>query len=108
MGTEAFAMILLLVGLLVYFLPIVIVALRDVEGRAAGGIVLTNLFLGWTLIGWLIAFIWACGAESRMKRKRAARNRAAILVARANRKSSRSMANSSSGPRTYGATDHVS
>ena len=32
MDTEAFAMILLLAGLLAYLLPMVIVALRDVQG----------------------------------------------------------------------------
>jgi Superinfection immunity protein len=85
MDTEAFAMILLLAGLLVYLLPMVIVALRDVQGRAAGGIALINLFLGWTLIGWLVAFVWACGAEGRVKRKQAAGNQAAILAALANR-----------------------
>ena len=76
----------LLAGLLVYFVPMVIVALRDVHGRAAGSIVLINLFLGWTLIGWLVAFIWACRAERRVKRKRAARHQAAILAAPVNRR----------------------
>jgi hypothetical protein len=95
MDTEAFAMILLLAGLLVYLLPMIIVALRDVQGGAAGGVVLINLLIGWTLIGWLVAFIWACRVESPVRRKRAARNRAAIPVAGANRKPSRSMANPS-------------
>ena len=86
MDTEAFAMTFLLAGLLVYVVPMVIVALRDVHGRAAGGIVLISLFLGWTLIGWLVALVWACRAERRVKRKRAAHNQAAILAAPVNRK----------------------
>jgi hypothetical protein len=86
MDTEAFAMILLLAGLLVYLLPMVIVALRDVQGGAAGGIALINLFLGWTLIGWLVAFVWAFGAEGRVKRDRLRANQAAILAALANRR----------------------
>jgi hypothetical protein len=85
MNTDAFAMILLLAGLLIYLLPMIIVALRDVQGGAASGIVLINLLFGWTLIGWLVAFIWACRAESPVKRKRAARNRAALPVAGASR-----------------------
>jgi hypothetical protein len=24
---------------------------------------LLNIFLGWTLIGWLVAFIWACSGR---------------------------------------------
>src|SRR5258708_35575631 len=86
MDAEAFGMILLLAGLLVYLLPMVIVALRDVQGGAAGGIALINLFLGWTLIGWLVAFVLACGAEGGVKRDKAARNQAPILASLANRR----------------------
>lgn len=49
---------LLCLGLL-YFLPAII-------GRNkadATGIFLLNLFLGWTLIGWVAAFIWACASD---------------------------------------------
>jgi len=44
---------------LLYFLPTII-------GRAKrdfAGIFLLNLFLGWTVIGWVIALIWAIAAE---------------------------------------------
>ncbi len=44
---------------LLYFLPAIIA--RD--KRDATGIFLLNLFLGWTVIGWVIALIWACTAE---------------------------------------------
>ena len=46
---------------LLYFLPAII-------GRNksdAAGIFLLNLFLGWTLIGWVAAFLWACAADHR-------------------------------------------
>ena len=49
---------LLLIGIL-YFLPAIIG--RDKSD--ATGIFLLNLFLGWTLIGWVAAFIWAIASE---------------------------------------------
>ena len=51
---------LLFLGL-TYFLPAII-------GRNksdAGIIFLVNLFLGWTGVGWIVAFIWACAADTR-------------------------------------------
>jgi hypothetical protein len=50
--------ILFLILLPIYFLPSIIAGARSkVNGTA--GVVLLNLFLGWTLIGWVGAFIWA-------------------------------------------------
>jgi hypothetical protein len=45
--------------ILLYFLPAII----GRDKRDATGIFLLNLFLGWTVIGWVIALIWACTAE---------------------------------------------
>jgi hypothetical protein len=42
-----------------YFLP----ALIGRDKRDSAGIFFLNLFLGWTVIGWVIALIWACAAE---------------------------------------------
>ncbi|GEM_PF-5945249 len=47
---------------LLYFLPWAIAASRGKSNAAA--IALLNLFLGWTVIGWIAALIMACGAES--------------------------------------------
>lgn len=52
-------MLTLLFLLLLYFLP----ALVGRDKRDAAGIFLLNLFLGWTVIGWVIALLWACTAE---------------------------------------------
>jgi hypothetical protein len=41
-----------------YFLPSII----GKDKRDAMGIFLVNLFLGWTLIGWVVAFLWACAS----------------------------------------------
>jgi len=48
---------------LLYLLPSII-------GRHkydAMGIFLVNLLLGWTVIGWLIALLWACSADTRVR-----------------------------------------
>ena len=45
--------------ILLYFLPAII----GRDKRDATGIFLLNLFLGWTVIGWVLALIWAVSAE---------------------------------------------
>lgn len=50
-----------LIGIGLYFLPSLIAAARHTHN--AVGIFFLNLFLGWTGIGWIIAFIMAlCSA----------------------------------------------
>jgi hypothetical protein len=52
-------MFFLIFSILVYFLP----TLVGRHKADAMGIFLVNLLLGWTVIGWVIALIWACAAE---------------------------------------------
>ena len=40
-----------------YFLPSLVAFARSKRDTAA--IVLLNLFLGWTMIGWVVALVWA-------------------------------------------------
>jgi len=47
--------------LCMYFLPAIIAALRRHHNQNA--IFLTNLFFGWTVIGWVVALIW-CSTTS--------------------------------------------
>ena len=47
-----------LVGLLLYFLPTIVAASR--HHSSVIGILLLNFFLGWSVIGWIIALVWAC------------------------------------------------
>lgn len=47
--------IFVLLGLAVYFAPTFIVWGR----KGSVSIVLLNLFLGWTVIGWILALVWA-------------------------------------------------
>ena len=48
-------------GFLMYFLPSVIGLARSKRDLLA--IFLLNLFLGWTLIGWIVALVWAAKAD---------------------------------------------
>ena len=55
-----FALLLLPFGA-IHFLPTIIAALR--HSRHVVGIFLLNLFLGWTVVGWVVALIWAITSE---------------------------------------------
>ncbi len=44
-----------------YFLPTIIALVRFHRNSAAVSIV--NLFLGWTLIGWVVALAWSVAAK---------------------------------------------
>ncbi|HMK31233.1 MAG TPA: superinfection immunity protein [Terriglobales bacterium] len=44
-------------GILLYFLPTIIAAVRSKRDTLA--IFLLNFFLGWTLVGWIVALVWA-------------------------------------------------
>ncbi len=51
----------LLFGIGLYFLPAIIAAARQTHN--ATGVLLLNIFLGWTFIGWVIALVMAiCSA----------------------------------------------
>jgi Superinfection immunity protein len=47
--------------LILYFVPTIIAHMRDVKAYAK--IFFVNLFLGWTLIGWIAALIWSFRAK---------------------------------------------
>lgn len=45
------------VSIFVYFVPTVVAVSK---GRAnAGAIVVLNILLGWTFVGWVVALVWA-------------------------------------------------
>ena len=46
----------------VYFLPFGIAIIRERSNKLA--IFLLNLFLGWTLIGWVVALVWAATSDA--------------------------------------------
>ena len=54
----AFGWIIFVFMLLPYFLPTIIAVLREKHDKVS--IFLLNFFLGWSLIGWIVALVWAC------------------------------------------------
>jgi hypothetical protein len=46
---------------IIYFIP----SIAGWHKKGAAGIFVVNLFLGWTLIGWVIALAWACAAPQK-------------------------------------------
>lgn len=57
--------ILLVIGLLLYFLPGIVAGRRDHTN--ANAIFALNLLLGWTLLGWVIALVWSLTGTTRQK-----------------------------------------
>jgi hypothetical protein len=51
------SLFVLLFCLSVYFLPSIIALGRGMTNRVS--VFLLNLFLGWTLLGWVVALVWA-------------------------------------------------
>lgn len=49
------------VGFVMYFLPSIIALARNKRDTLA--IFLLNLFLGWSVIGWFVALIWAAKTD---------------------------------------------
>jgi hypothetical protein len=46
-----------------YFLPVIIGAYRGVESIVSLAVV--NVFLGWSLVGWVVSLAWACAPVRR-------------------------------------------
>lgn len=54
-----FLIIPMILGLALYLLPTII----GFRKRNAGAIFALNLLLGWTLVGWVVALVWALTVE---------------------------------------------
>ena len=59
-GLSAIAIV---ISLIFYFLPTVIAMLRGKSNTFA--ILLLNLFLGWTFIGWIVALVWSVTSDNK-------------------------------------------
>ena len=73
------ALIILLVLLALYFLPCWVAFARDIED--VNGIIIVNLLLGWTLVGWVVALVWAVSGKSKAEKKAAAQEMASAISA---------------------------
>jgi hypothetical protein len=54
-------MFFLIFCVVLYFLPSII----GHDKQSFAGIFILNLLLGWTVVGWICALVWACTAEAR-------------------------------------------
>ena len=61
-------LLFLLVAALLYFVPTAVAQYRKAANLST--VVLVNLFLGWTMIGWIVALILAFAGDSGEQAKR--------------------------------------
>ncbi len=54
---ELFAILLIIAGFVFYFLPTIVAGNRETKGFA--GVLIVNLLFGWTILGWIVALVWA-------------------------------------------------
>jgi Superinfection immunity protein len=59
-------LVILLLAFVLYWLPTIVAVVRRNELPSVGPVVLVNCFLGWTLVGWVVALAMA----SRPRRRR--------------------------------------
>lgn len=55
-------LVIIIVLIIPYFIPTIIAVIRKHQSTPA--IVLINVLLGWTLIGWIAALVWSLSALS--------------------------------------------
>jgi Superinfection immunity protein len=70
-SSSAGAVVMFLVLAVLYLLPSLVAAMRGV--RRPAGLSILNLLLGWTVLGWIGALIWAVQAETNADVSRQAR-----------------------------------
>ncbi len=58
------------IAVILYFVPAIVAMTR--RHRNASAIFLTNLLLGWTLLGWVVALIWSATANTAEPRDKSA------------------------------------
>lgn len=60
-----FEMLAILFGIAMYFLPAIVAHHR--QHVSFGAILLVNLLLGWSVVGWIVCFAWACSGNTRQQ-----------------------------------------
>ena len=62
---EGLVILLGILLVLFYFIPAFVA--NEKNHPQASAITILNLFLGWTLLGWVIALVWACSKQEPQK-----------------------------------------
>lgn len=60
--SDLFLLLLAMFLVAIYLLPFIVAMVRGKRNCLA--ILVLNLLLGWTLIGWVVALVWACMIDS--------------------------------------------
>jgi len=60
---EIFSIVVFIIAMGVYMLPTIVGSLR--KKKNIGAIAVLNFFLGWTVIGWIVALMWAVAHEGK-------------------------------------------
>lgn len=69
-----------LILICLYFIPSVVALSRGCKS-SGGGIIALNLLLGWTVIGWIVALVWAASATTLKDEKRKTEDLARAIAA---------------------------
>ena len=56
---------LILIILPIYFVPTIVAIIRRTKNLAA--IIVLNIFVGWTFLGWVGSLVWAIVAEKKVR-----------------------------------------
>ena len=51
-----------IIGLAVYFIPTIVALCRKHPNK--GAIIVLNIFLGWSFIGWVVSLVMACSRKN--------------------------------------------
>ena len=80
---EPFYILVLTIGAAVYFLPTIVAIAR---GKLSGaGVMIMNFVLGWTVIGWVVCFIWAFTGRTKADERRDEERHREVLAMMAKR-----------------------
>lgn len=60
-GAAGFGVFVILVVIVLYFLPTVVAVKRDIPNK--GTVIVLNIFLGWTFLGWIVALALSFGSK---------------------------------------------
>jgi hypothetical protein len=74
-GNPALGVVLILIGIVLYFAPSIVAAARHV--RNLGSVIAINLLTGWTIVGWIVALAMALRTVDRVPATPAPPRRAA-------------------------------
>jgi hypothetical protein len=58
-----FELVIFVCVVAMYFLPAIIAHHR--QHVSSGTILLVNFFTGWSIVGWIVCFAWACSGSTR-------------------------------------------